>query len=132
MTAQPIETTDTVKTITPIAFWKTRSFWFGWFPAALTGLDTLMQIADTPAAVPVANSMAMILNVFGVDQTGEEIALFMKGLAPLYALIVAWQRRGVNQPYSAGTAKEKELITVIHEGQAAFKQGKVLGGLLKR
>ena len=132
MTTQPIETADTVKTITPIAFWKTRSFWFGWFPAALTGLDTLMQIADTPAAVPVANSIALVQNVFGVDQTGEEIALFMKGVAPLYALIVAWQRRGVNQPYVAGTAKEQELITVIHEGQAAFKQGKVLGGLLKR
>ena len=127
-----VEKPAEIKTIQPIAFWKTRSFWFGWFPAALTGLDTVMQIVDTPAAVPVANSVALVLNALGSDVNGEDIATFMKGLAPLYALIVAWQRRGVNQPYVTGTAKGQDLITVIREGTGAFKQGQAIGKVFKR
>lgn len=118
---------DDIKTITPIAFWKTRSFWLGWFPAALTLLDSALQLIDTPAAVPVANALAMILSAFGADMTGDDIAVFMKTIAPVYALIVAQQRGGLTRPYTASPSKEREIIRVIEDGKSAFEAGNVLG-----
>lgn len=116
--------------VTPIAIWKTKSFWFGWVPAALTLLDTTFQLIDTPAAVPVANSVSMVLSPF-VDVSGEDITLFMKGLAPLYAFVIGYQRRGVNQPYTMNPAKESQVVAVVKEGTQAFQQGQAMGKVLK-
>lgn len=122
---------DIVKVIAPIAFWKTRSFWFGWFPAALTLVDTAMQAVDTPAAVPVANAIAAPLALIGLDVTGESVAGFMKAISPLYALIVAQQRSGITRPYTASAAKEKAIVEIVQDGKAAFEAGKKIGAALK-
>ena len=122
--------TDTT-TVAPITFWKTRSFWFGWFPALLTLLDSAFQLIDTPAAVPVANALAMILSLFGADISGDDISLFMKTIAPLYTLIVAQQRAGVSRPYTADPAKEREVLRTIENGKSAFEAGKAIGKELK-
>lgn len=122
--------------ITPIAFWKTRSFWLGWFPAILTLLDQLMQLAGTEAAVPVANSLAAILSIFGSDISGIDIANFMLTVAPVYALIVAHQRRGFNRPYEVREKPETDKIAVVvgsvsKEGAAAYQQGRAIGDAIK-
>ena len=122
---------DPIKVIKPIAFWKTRSFWFGWFPATLTGLDTLMQVVDTPAAVPVANAIAAPLAIVGFDVNGQDIATFMKAISPLYALIVAHQRRGINQPYTADPSKEKAVVQAIEDGKSILEKGIAIGKALK-
>lgn len=123
---------DPIKVIKPIAFWKTRSFWFGWFPATLTGLDTIMQVVDTPAAVPVANAIAAPLALLGVDVTGQDIAAFMKAISPLYALIVAHQRRGINQPYTANPAKEQAVIQAIEDGKSILERGIAMGKAINK
>lgn len=124
--------TEGIKVIKPIAFWKTRSFWFGWFPAALTLLDTAMQVVDTPAAVPVANAIAAPLALIGLDVTGESVAGFMKAISPLYALIVAQQRSGITRPYTASAAKEQTIAEVVSDGKSAFEAGKRIGAALKK
>ena len=123
--------TEGIKVIAPIAFWKTRSFWFGWFPAALTLVDTAMQAVDTPAAVPVANAIAAPLALIGLDVTGESVAGFMKAISPLYALIVAQQRSGITRPYTASAAKEKAIVEIVQDGKVAFEAGKKIGAALK-
>lgn len=127
-----IVTVDSVKIIAPIAFWKTKSFWLGWLPATLTGLDTIMQTIDTPAAVPVANAIAAPLNLIGIDISGNDIATFMKAISPLYALIVAHQRRGVNRPYTANPTTEKSVVEAVVDGKSAFEAGKAIGQQIKR
>lgn len=122
---------DAIKVVTPIAFWKTRSFWLGWFPATLTLLDSAFQLIDTPAAVPVANAVAMTLSVFGFDMTGDDIAVFMKTIAPVYALIVAQQRGGLSRPYTASPTKERQVVELVNDGKAAFEAGKLIGTGLK-
>lgn len=73
----------------------------------------------------------MILSVFGADVTGDDIALFMKTIAPVYALIVAHQRSGLTRPYTASLSKEQEIVRVIEDGNTAFEVGKAFGDRLK-
>lgn len=122
----------TTTTIAPITFWKTRSFWFGWFPALLTLLDSAFQLIDTAAAVPVANALAMILSLFGADISGEDIAVFMKTIAPLYALIVAQQRGGLSRPYTMDPTKEQQVAKAVEDGKSAFEAGKQIGAAIKK
>ena len=120
------------KVVRPIAFWKTRSWWLGVFPALLTLLDGLMQQLDSPAAIPVANSIAMLLNAFGVDVTGQDIVDYMRAMAPLYALIVMHQRRGINRPYVTSTAKEANAVVVVKKGAEAYRQGQEIVEILRK
>lgn len=119
------------KVIKPIAFWKTRSWWLGVFPALLTLLDGIMQQLDSPAAVPVANSIAILLNAFGIDLTGQDIVGYMRAIAPLYAVIVMHQRRGINRPYSTSTANEAEAMVVVKKGAEAYRQGREIVEVLR-
>lgn len=120
------------KVIKPIAFWKTRSWWLGVFPALLTLLDAVMQQLDTPAAIPVANSIAILLNAFGMDLTGQDIVGYMRAIAPLYAVIVMHQRRGINRPYSTTTANETDAMVVIKKGAESYNQGREIVDLLRK
>lgn len=119
-------------TIAPIFIAKTRSFWLGIVPAVLTLIDVAFQALTAEGSEPVANAMAMILSAVGFDVTGDQIAGFMRALAPLYALIVAQQRAGVSRPYTVDPAKEREVIRTIEDGKSAFKAGKAFGERLKR
>lgn len=109
------------KIIRPIAWWKTRSWLLGGIPAVLTFIDTVMQVFESESAVPVANAISLLINTFGGDLQGEEIAAFMKGISPLYAILILHQRRGLNRPYVASTEAEKQAIQVIELGEQIGK-----------
>ena len=124
--------TEGIKVIKPIAFWKTRSFWFGWFPAAVTLFDVAMQQLDTPTGAIVAESIAYFLSLMGFDVDGAHVATFMRMIAPIYALIVAQQRSGITRPYTASAAKEQTIAEVVSDGKSAFEAGKRIGAALKK
>lgn len=121
---------DPIKIIKPIAFWKTRSFWFGWFPAALTGLDVLAGELSSGSTGPVSKALASVLGAF-TGWTPEEIERTMLAVAPIYALIVAHQRRGINQPYTADPTKEKAVVQAIEDGKSILEKGIAIGKAIK-
>lgn len=92
----------------PIFFAWTRSFWLGIFPALLTAIDLLLVLmADNATAGPVAAVLSILLTVPAavpglgwLAATPEQIGAFMQALAPLYAIIVGYQRRGAARPYT--------------------------------
>jgi len=102
-----------IKSIAPIFIARTRSFWLGIVPAALTLFDVLMQSLTADGSEPIAASLAAFLSLFGLTWTGEEISGFMRGLAPLYALIVAQQRAGLARPYVMTRKAERTTEFVI-------------------
>lgn len=83
----------------PIWIARTRSFWLGILPAALTILDMIVQISASEAAGPVSAAVAALLQALGADVTGDDVAGLMRAAAPIYALIVAQQRAGSARPY---------------------------------
>lgn len=127
---------DTIKTIAPIFFAKTRSFWFGLVPTTLTGLDMAFTILTGDNAIPVANSVAGVANLFGLTWTGEQIATVMQTLLPLYMLIFAQQRGTFSgaqpRPYTTSPEKERQIVRVIEDGKSAFEAGKAFAERLKR
>lgn len=121
------------KTILSIFVGKTKSFWLGFVPAFLVFVDFVFQQLDTPQAVPFANSIALLLQVFGFEGTGEDINTWLRGIAPIYvAVMIMWQRRGLNQPYQMAPGKVKEVTAIIQDGRAAFDKGISLGKSLRR
>lgn len=121
---------DPIKIIKPIAFWKTRSFWFGWFPAALTGLDVIAGELSSGTTGPVSKAIAVLLGSF-TGWTPQEIESAMLAVAPIYALVVAHQRRGINQPYTADPSKEKAVVQAIEDGKSILEKGIAIGKAIK-
>ncbi|MBM3604289.1 MAG: hypothetical protein FJX25_05905 [Alphaproteobacteria bacterium] len=126
---------DSIKTIAPIFFAKTRSFWLGIVPAALTGLDLAFSTLTGENAIPVANAIASAVDLLGIDWTGEQIAAVMQTLLPLYLLIFAQQRGTFSgatpRPYTTSPEKERQIIRVIEDGKSAFEAGRAFGERLK-
>ena len=56
--------------------------------------------------------MANILNVVGVEATGEQIVGFMRAVSPVFAFIVFWQRSGfgggIPRPFTLNPSEEKQ------------------------
>ena len=91
----------------PIFFAWTKSFWLGLFPAALTILDIAFQMfSSAETSLPVATVIAAFLGVFsnlfniGWAVTAEMVHGFMTNLAPIYAMIVGYQRMHAARPYT--------------------------------
>lgn len=124
-----------MKTIAPIFFAKTRSFWLGIVPAGLTALDLAFTHLTGEGSLPVANALATSLQLTGLEWTGHQIAGFMQTLLPLYLVIFAQQRGtftgAIPRPYTTSPAKEREIIQVIQDGKSAFEAGKAFGERLK-
>ena len=127
---------DSIKTIAPIVFAKTRSFWFGIVPTSLTALDLAFTHLTGEGSVPVANALASALQLVGLDWTGDQIAGVMQTLLPLYLVIFAQQRGTFNgaipRPYTTSPAKERELMRTIEDGKSAFEAGKAFGERLRK
>ena len=91
----------------PIFFAWTKSFWLGLFPALLTIADTIFNLfSSAETAAPVAAVIAAFLNTASglpwldfLAVTPEAVHSFMTGLAPLYAMIVGYQRMHAARPY---------------------------------
>ena len=124
------------RTIIPVFFAKTRSFWLGIVPGALTAVDVAFQVLGSADGGPVADALAMVLSAFGADVTGEAIATTMQRLAPLYLLIFAQQRGTFSgklpRPYTADPKVERAVVEAVENGKSAFEAGKRLGKALKR
>lgn len=92
----------------PIFFAWTRSFWLGLFPALLTIIDTTFNLfASADTATPVAAIISAFLNLLAgwtglefVAATREEVHNTMAALAPVYAMIVGYQRSHAARPYT--------------------------------
>jgi hypothetical protein len=92
----------------PIFFAWTRSFWFGIFPALLTIVDSVFNMfATAETAVPAAGVIAALLNTVAhlpwldaLQTTPEAVHRAMTGLAPIYAMIVGYQRMHAARPYT--------------------------------
>ncbi|MCG6111345.1 MAG: hypothetical protein MEQ74_04040 [Paracoccus sp.] len=127
---------DSIKTIAPILFAKTRSFWFGIVPTSLTALDLAFTHLTGDGSVPVANALASALQLVGLDWTGEQIAGFMQTLLPLYLVIFAQQRGtfsgAIPRPYTASPTKERAVIQTIEDGKSAFEAGKAFAERLRQ
>lgn len=119
-----------IKTVAPIFIAKTRSFWLGIVPAALTLIDVIAGAASDGSAEPIAGALAAIIGPF-TGLSAEDIHRFMLAVAPLCALIVAHQRGGLSRPYTASPAKEQAVLRAIEDGRSAFDVGKSLGERLK-
>jgi hypothetical protein len=119
-----------IKIVAPIAFWKTKSFWFGWFPAFVTILNVALAELSTGSAGPVSQALFFIIgNVLPV--TADDIAEFMIKISPLYALIVAQQRAGLSRPYTVDPVKERLIIEAVEDGKSAFDAGRAIGHAIK-
>ena len=94
----------------PIFFAWTKSFWLGLFPALLTIVDTLFNVFSTAeTSVPAATVIAAFIGVFSnlvswlwtiPTVTADQVHQFMTGLAPIYAMIVGYQRMHAARPYT--------------------------------
>lgn len=91
----------------PIFFAWTKSFWLGLFPAILTIVDVSFQLfSSAETSMPVAAVIAAFLGVFsnlfnvGWAVTAEMVHAFMTNLAPIYAMIVGYQRMHAARPYT--------------------------------
>lgn len=91
----------------PIFFARTASFWWGLFPAIITMADAAIQLgtaADTsgPFAWAISAVLTALITVWnlatpwdtGWTVTAEGVQAFMRGAAPLFTVLVAWQRAG--------------------------------------
>lgn len=88
----------------PIAFWKTRSFWFGWLPAAMTIMETVFHAFAEGQGGPIAAAIAAL-----TPWSSDEVYGFLVVVAPLYALIVAHQRSGAARPYVISEKKDAPI-----------------------
>lgn len=121
---------DPIKRIAPVFIGATRSFWLGIVPAGLTVIDVIASAATDGSAEPIAAALAAIIGPF-TGFTAEDVHGFMLSVAPICALIVAHQRRGVNRPYTSSPAKAREVIKTIEDGKSAFEAGRAFGNRLK-
>ncbi|MDT1061919.1 hypothetical protein RM190_08630 [Paracoccus sp. CPCC 101403] len=127
---------DSIKTIVPIWIAKTRSFWLGIVPTALTTVDLAFTHLTGEGSEPVANAVAAIAQQVGLDWTGEQIASFMRTLYPLYLIIFAQQRGtfsgAIPRPYTLDPKKEGQIIEMVENGKSAFDAGKKIGEAINR
>lgn len=127
---------DSIKTIVPIFIGKTRSFWLGIVPTALTTADLVFAHLTGEGSEPVANAIAAAVQQLGLDWTGEQIAAFMRTLYPVYLLIFAQQRGtfsgAVPRPYTIDPAREKQIARVVEDGKSAFDAGRKIGEALRK
>lgn len=127
---------EPIKTIAPIAFWNTKSFWGGIVPTVLTTVDMIISQLSSEGSEPVANALASVLNTIGFEVTGEQIAGFMRTLYPLYLLIFAQQRGtfsgAIPRPYTVDQAKETAVVQAVENGKSAFEMGKAIGKSIAR
>jgi hypothetical protein len=92
----------------PIFFAWTKSFWLGIFPALLTVVDTVFSLfSSAETAAPVAAVIAAFLNTAAfipglaeLNTSAEDVHAFMTALAPIYAMIVGYQRMHAARPYT--------------------------------
>lgn len=121
-----------IKTIAPIFIGKTRSFWLGIVPTALTTMDLAFTRLTGPGSAPVANALAAGVQPIGLDWTGDQIATSMQRLYPLYLLIFAQQRGtfggAMPRPYTIDPAKERQVVKVIDDGKSAFRRARLTQG----
>lgn len=86
----------------PIFFAWTRSFWLGIFPALMVAFDvTAAVIMDPETIPPIAGFIAWIF-----DANPYQVENWLVRIAPLFALIIAHQRRGENRPYTARLSRD--------------------------
>lgn len=108
---------DPIRAIAPVLPWKTKGFWLGLFPAILTFIDVIFQTLTADGSEPVADAIATVLNLIGVDVTGVQIVAFMRSVAPLYVAILFWQRGGfgggIPRPYTLDPKEEKRGVEVV-------------------
>lgn len=123
-------TTPDIKTIAPILITKTRSFWLGIVPAALTLIDVLVGSVSDGTSEPIAGAIAAIFGPL-TGWTAAEVHAFMLAVAPVFALVVAHQRGGLSRPYTANPAKEAAIVQAVQDGKSAFEAGKAIGKALK-
>ena len=91
----------------PIFFAVTKSFLLGLLPAMLTLVDVLFNLASsTETATPIAAVIAAFMSVLsgfpGLDflaVTREQVHDTMTSLAPIYAMIVGYNRSHAARPY---------------------------------
>jgi hypothetical protein len=94
----------------PIFFAWTKSFWLGLFPALLTLMDLgFNMFSNAETAMPAAAVIAAFIGVFSgllswlwtiPAVTAEQVHQFMTNLAPIYAMIVGYQRMHAARPYT--------------------------------
>jgi len=107
------------KTIAPILITKTRSFWLGIVPASLTLVDVIAGSVSNGTSEPIAGAIAALTGpVFGISADG--VHRFMLAIAPLCALIVAHQRRGISRPYTASPSNERAEIRTSENGRGTL------------
>lgn len=121
---------DPIKIIKPIAFWKTRSFWFGMVPAALGGFEFINDLVQQGQAGVIADAVAVIASpVVALDPA--VVSGWLKAVGTVTTFIVAYQRRGVNQPYTADPAKEQAVVQAIEDGKSILEKGIAMGKAIK-
>lgn len=82
--------------MSPIFILVTRSFLLGVLPALATLLDVVVALtSNSEVSGPVAALLAFVL---GADPS--TVHQWMLSLSPIFALIVAHQRRGKARPYT--------------------------------
>lgn len=109
-----------IRAIAPIAAWKTKSFWLGLAPAILTGIDVLFQALMGEGGEPIAAAIATLVSLIpGMAVTSDEIVTFMRTIAPLYTLIVFWQRSGLQggipRPITLSPTEEKVGVEIVKD-----------------
>lgn len=120
---------DNIKVVAPIFIAKTRSFWLGILPSALTLIDVVAGSVSSGSSEPIASGIAAITKpLLGI--TADQVHAFMLAVAPVCALIVAHQRGGVTRPYTISPSKERQVLEAIQDGKRAFEAGKTFGAKL--
>lgn len=92
----------------PIFFAVTKSFLLGLLPALLTLVDVLFNLfSSSETATPIAAVITAFLSVMsglpGLDflaVTREQVYETMTHLAPIYAMIVGYNRAHAARPYT--------------------------------
>lgn len=92
----------------PIFFAVTKSFLLGLLPALLTLADVIFNLfSSTDTATPIAAVIAAFMNVLSglpaldfLAVTREQVHSTMTGLAPIYAMIVGYNRAHAARPYT--------------------------------
>jgi len=124
-----------MKTIIPIWFAKTASWWTGLFPTILAAIEFVFTTFGSDQGGPVAESIVYVLSAFGADISAEMISEVIRKLTPLYLLLFAYNRGTftgqIPRPYVLTPTKEKQVAAVVENGLEAFKEGQKIGKLLK-
>lgn len=97
-----------VKSLPPVFFARTRSFWLGILPLALTLLDSLFAVGSSGAGGPVAD---LIAAVFGWEP--ETVRGWLLLISPVWGMIIAQQRSGITQPYAMTPAGEQQPQAIL-------------------